>query len=105
MARSPRSGDPGASGDLAAPLHAPAGAADTRRMGARSRVLLVDDDAAIRRSLSRVLGDVYEVVAAPDGKAALAALAADARFDLILCDAGMAGMSGLDVYRAVRDRA
>jgi CheY-like chemotaxis protein len=71
----------------------------------RARVLLVDDDPRIRRTLARALGDRYDVVAATGGQAALTALAGDARFDLILCDAGMAGTSGLDVYRALCDRA
>lgn len=51
----------------------------------RPRVLVVDDDAEVRFALELVLRDGFEVVAVPDGEAALAALART-RFDAMLTD-------------------
>src|SRR5215471_3526992 len=53
------------------------------------RVLVVDDDPAVLRSLSTALGrDGYEVLAAEDGNAALARLAA-ANVDAVVLDVWM----------------
>ena len=66
------------------------------------RILVVDDDAGVRRMLERSLGaDGFEVEAAADGGMALVAL--ERRLpDLILLDVGMPGMDGLAVSRRVR---
>ena len=74
--------------------------APTRLTG---RVLLAEDYPAnqkIARWMLERLG--LEVVIAPDGKEVLAALATDARFDLILMDCQMPEMDGYDATRAVR---
>jgi two-component system response regulator MprA len=68
------------------------------------RVLVVDDDSAVRRSLSTALGrDGYEVVAAEGGNAALSQLAA-ASVDAIVLDVAMPEPSGLEVCRRLRAR-
>ena len=68
------------------------------------RVLVVDDDSAVRRSLSTALGrDGYEVLAAEGGNAALAHLAA-ANVDAIVLDVAMPEPSGLEVCRRLRAR-
>src|SRR6266581_3172654 len=68
------------------------------------RVLVVDDDAAVRRSLSTALGrDGYEVVAADGGSAALARLAAGS-VDAIVLDVAMPEPNGLEVCRRLRAR-
>jgi two-component system, OmpR family, response regulator MprA len=70
----------------------------------RMRVLVVDDDSAVRSSLSTALGrDGYEVLAAADGNAALAHLLA-ARVDAILLDVAMPEPNGLEVCRRLRSR-
>ncbi|HHH31641.1 MAG TPA: response regulator, partial [Polyangiaceae bacterium] len=56
------------------------------------RVLLVDDDAMVRRSVLRMLRD-HDVTAATSGHEALERCA-EQRFDVILCDVMMPGMSG-----------
>ena len=69
-----------------------------------ARVLVVDDEAAISRSLARVLGMAgHAVTTASSGEEAIAALAAQP-FDVILSDIRMPGMSGLSLLRAVRAR-
>jgi signal transduction histidine kinase/ActR/RegA family two-component response regulator len=69
------------------------------------RILLVEDDSAVRTSTERVLVQHgYTVVAAESGADALSVLARDdAPFDLLLSDVVMAGMSGSELARAVRE--
>jgi CheY-like chemotaxis protein/anti-sigma regulatory factor (Ser/Thr protein kinase) len=67
-----------------------------------SRILLVDDDRTYRHAISALLTAVgHEVLQAPDGPEALAHLARD-RFDLMLLDIGLPGMSGLEVLTGIR---
>lgn len=64
----------------------------------KGRVLIVDDDPAVRKSLRRVLnGAGYEVAATPDGEQA-ATRFATGRFDLVLLDLNLARESGWDVF-------
>jgi len=66
------------------------------------RILVVDDDPQIRRVMRVTLtGQGYEVDDAKDGEAALEKLR-DQRFDLVLLDMNMPGMSGLEACRAIR---
>jgi len=66
------------------------------------RVLVVDDDAPVRRMLRRTLAaEGLEVVAAADGGRALAAAERDPP-DLVVLDVSMPGMDGLAVCRRLR---
>jgi len=66
------------------------------------RVLVVDDDAPVRRMLRRTLAaEGLEVVAAADGGQALAAAERDPP-DLVVLDVAMPGMDGLAVCRRLR---
>jgi len=71
------------------------------------RVLVVDDDRAIRESLARALElDGYDVDMAPDGAAALTAIRSN-RPDVAVVDVMMPNIDGLTlcrVLRAERDR-
>jgi two-component system response regulator MprA len=70
----------------------------------RVRVLVVDDDSAVRRSLATALGrDGYEVLAVDGGSAALAH-AAMASMDAIVLDVAMPEPNGLEVCRRLRSR-
>lgn len=69
------------------------------------RVLIVDDDAGIRRATARALSQAgLEVVAVESGAAALATLEVDDPFDALVTDLEMPGMSGLELVRRVRER-
>jgi two-component system, OmpR family, response regulator MprA len=69
-----------------------------------SRVLIVDDDAAVRRMLARSLGaEGYDVALASDGGGALVEIERSAP-DLILLDVTMPGIDGLGVARRVRGK-
>jgi CheY-like chemotaxis protein len=68
----------------------------------KPRILVVDDDAAIRRLLMRVLSQVgYSVTTATNGKEALVAIAQQ-RPDLLLLDLMMPVMDGWEVYRRLQ---
>jgi PAS domain S-box-containing protein len=65
------------------------------------RVLVLDDEPAIRVFLDRVLQAAgMEVTLAADGREALR-LIEDGLFDAVLCDHRMAGMTGIEVYETV----
>lgn len=69
------------------------------------RVLVIDDDAQIRRTLGRALGTTHAVVEADGGAEALAILRRDRAFDVILCDISMPDVDGKRVVAAVRAAA
>ena len=66
------------------------------------RILVVDDDVTLLRAYRRYLGRRHDVVVAYGGEEALALLAADDNFDLILCDLMMPGLDGVGVYERLR---
>jgi two-component system KDP operon response regulator KdpE len=66
------------------------------------KILIADDDPQLVRALRITLGaHGYEVVAAPDGAAAIA-LAAQSHPDLVLLDLGMPRLDGVAVIAALR---
>jgi DNA-binding response OmpR family regulator len=69
---------------------------------AKKKILAVDDDATALGALRQILVQKgYDVSTAPNGHDALTALAA-ARFDLVILDVSMPGMTGYDVCRKIR---
>jgi two-component system, OmpR family, response regulator MprA len=69
------------------------------------KILVVDDERAVRESLRRALElQGYEVELASDGAEALARLAADGQPDAIVLDILMPGVDGLEVCRQIRRR-
>ncbi len=70
---------------------------------ARGRVLVVEDEASLRRAYARVLEAAgFEARQAEDGAEAVQALRAE-RFDVVLSDISMPGMTGIDVLRSARE--
>jgi response regulator RpfG family c-di-GMP phosphodiesterase len=71
--------------------------------GARPRVLVVDDDPAIRRVLVRVLGGGYDLREATSGEEAEEMFAA-AGADLVLSDLQMPGIGGMELLQRCKAR-
>ena len=66
------------------------------------RILVVDDERAVREAVGRALSlEGYDVEQAADGSAALAALG-DLPPDAVVLDVAMPGMDGLEVCRRLR---
>lgn len=80
---------------------------DLQREGAvmqaeTARILIVDDEAYICQLLARYLvSDGYECITALSGEDALKFLEAD-KFDLVITDIMMPGMSGMDLLNIIR---
>ncbi len=67
------------------------------------KILIIDDDSGLRKSLSLILTDAgYEVVQAEDGEIGLATARAQ-RPDIILCDVRMPKLGGLEFLEAYRE--
>jgi DNA-binding response OmpR family regulator len=68
------------------------------------RILVIDDDQAVRGAITIVLeADGFEVVTAEDGFAGLE-LAKASKFDLVIVDLFMPRLGGLDTIRQLRER-
>ena len=68
-----------------------------------SRILVIDDDEAVRESMTRMLrGAGYTVDTAESGEEGVAAAKGNV-FDVILSDLRMPGISGLDVLQRLRE--
>ncbi len=75
--------------------------APTSSTGAeRWRVLVIDDEPAIGRLLSTVLGH-HDVAVVSSGEAALARLRTGDTFDVVVCDLMMPVVTGIDVFTAM----
>ena len=81
-----------------------AGAKDDEAGQTRARILLVEDDAMVRRMLARRLtADGYDVVEASDGPSALRAHRTAGPFSLVLTDVVMPGQpQGPELVRRLR---
>ncbi|HEU0034816.1 MAG TPA: sigma-54 dependent transcriptional regulator [Kofleriaceae bacterium] len=70
-----------------------------------ARILIVDDDRSIRRTLEKFLGgEGYDVATAQDAPGAIASANDDTSIDVMLLDLGLPGGSGFDVLNALSDR-
>ena len=71
----------------------------------RLRLLVVDDEVAMGRTLAIALADEFAVTSVTSGREALELLSGDDRFDVVLCDLMMPDVSGMDVYERIAQRA
>ncbi len=71
-----------------------------RRTG---HLLLVDDDALVLGSIARDLERHYAVTTATDATDALAFLQRGERFDIIICDVVMPGLTGPELHGVLRE--
>ena len=68
-----------------------------------TRILVVDDDDAIRDTLYELLSEEYLCQTAETAEKALARLEADA-YDVVLTDISMPGLSGLELLGHIRQK-
>lgn len=74
----------------------------------RPRVLVIDDETRLAKTLALGLADRYHIDIAENGKAGLDALRRSlegASYDLVLCDLMMPDLNGMDLYEQVRDES
>jgi CheY-like chemotaxis protein len=71
----------------------------------RSRVLVVDDDRSIRMLVRRALRADHEVFEAASGQEALDIFVRGERYDVVLCDMMMPGMTGKVLYERLQELA
>jgi PAS domain S-box-containing protein len=91
---------------VSVPYAAPNAAAVVKRevpVPAHGSVLVVDDERALASAIARELSGRMQVQLVYTGGEALEALARS-RYDAVLCDLRMPGLSGADVYRRTRAR-
>jgi len=69
----------------------------------RKRILIADDDPAIAKMLSRLLGRDHDVVVAEDGATAVALATKEPTPDLALLDIMMPVMDGLTVAQQIKN--
>jgi signal transduction histidine kinase len=79
----------------------PEAATVTAAPASRARVLVVDDNADLREYVSGLLGPVYDVSTAADGRAALEAVRARAP-DIVVSDVMMPRLDGFGLVRELR---
>ena len=73
-------------------------------MSNNGKILIVDDERAIRNSLKEILEDEeYEVEVAPDAPTALQMVDGD-HFQVVLCDIKMPGMDGVELLTQLHEK-
>jgi PAS domain S-box-containing protein len=70
----------------------------------RSRILMIDDEPAVGRSIRLLLAPDHEVINVTRALDGLARLDSGEHFDLILCDVMMPEMSGIELYEQLESR-
>jgi CheY-like chemotaxis protein len=70
----------------------------------KGKVLIVDDEPAIRNILARILSNKgHQAQTVSSGKAALAMLH-EKGYDLLVADLKMSGLSGMDLYETLKKK-
>lgn len=70
--------------------------------GKEARILVIDDEKEVRDALSKVLSKVnHQVMVAQDGEEGIR-LFKENKFDIVLTDLGMPGLSGWEVCRTIK---
>ncbi len=64
----------------------------------RGRILVVDDEPRMGKALHRLLAPAHDVTAVQSAREALGLVAGGARFDMVLCDLMMPGVSGMALH-------
>jgi DNA-binding NtrC family response regulator len=71
--------------------------------GLKRKILIVDDERSVAQSIALALaGDAVEIETVLSGEDALIRTAA-VKYDLVICDLMMPGLSGLDLLKSLRE--
>jgi len=81
------------------------GGSRTPALEGGGRVLVVDDEQGMLRSIDRLLRQKHTVTTEHDPRAALARIQRGERFDVVLCDITMPHLSGAELLREVEELA
>jgi CheY-like chemotaxis protein len=65
-------------------------------------VLVIDDDPLVLNAIASILAQAHDVTAVSSALDALTRIAAGERFELVLCDLMMPGVSGVDLIARLR---
>ena len=91
-------------------IHLPAAGSEPVKQVARTetpqlkgRVLVVDDDEIVAKSVARMLASNHDVQVVNDARRALAMLLQGSMFDVVVCDLLMPHLSGIEIYRKLRE--
>jgi CheY-like chemotaxis protein len=68
-----------------------------------ARVLVIDDEPMVAKSLERVLADEFDVSRTTEAERALELLSGGESYDVILCDVMMPGMDGVELRNRVAE--
>lgn len=69
--------------------------------GRRGRVLVIDDEDIVGRTIERILSRFHDVHVEVDPSQGLSRLARGEEFDVVLCDLTMPVVNGMEVYRRI----
>lgn len=67
----------------------------------RARIMAIDDEVAVLKSLTRLLSREHDLRTTPSSLEALALLEKGERFDVILCDRRMPELDGLELHERI----
>jgi CheY-like chemotaxis protein len=70
----------------------------------RGRVLVIDDDPLLLKSVARILGAEFDLVTVTSAREAFARIG-EGSFDVILCDLMMPEMTGMDLHTVLAGAA
>ena len=70
----------------------------------RGRILVVDDDPLVARSLAKLLAHDHDVELSHDPRGVALRILAGESFDVILCDLMMPEMTGMDLHAAIAEK-
>ncbi len=70
----------------------------------RAKVLVIDDEPLLGRTLKLALDESFDVALETSGERARQRLLAGEAFDVIFCDLGLPDLSGMDVFRSISSK-
>ncbi len=89
------------SSEAVSPREPPAAPVTAARLG---RVLVIDNEPVVAQAIEATLASEHEVVGACLASEAFSRLSSGERFDVILCDFGLADVTGREVYETLLAR-